>query len=191
VIIAALVIYGVFGLVALGVRTLLHVRTTGRWPLLVPRSAAGWIGEGALTLGIFGSPAGAVLEPAFRNDFVGAIGLVALGTGVVGVIVAQAQMGHSWRAGVDPTERTELVTRGLFGWVRNPIYSSMVLAVLGMCLVVPNPVTIASTVLAAIGAEVVVRYVEEPYLSSVHGAAFTHYTARAGRFLPGVGRSPR
>ena len=182
----ALAIYGVFGVVALCGRTLLHVRATGRWPLLVPRSAAAWIGQGALTLGIFGAPAGALLEPIFLNDVLGVMGLVVLGTGVAGVVVAQAQMGRSWRAGVDPSERTELVTRGLFERVRNPIYASMVLAVLGVGLVTPNAVTIASTVLAAVGAEVLVRQVEEPYLSSVHGAAFAHYSAHTGRFLPRI-----
>ncbi|WP_263493634.1 hypothetical protein [Streptomyces sp. PSKA30] len=30
--------------------------------------------------------------------------------------------------------------------------------------------------------------VEEPYLQAAHGAAYLAYAARAGRFVPGVGR---
>ena len=40
---------------------------------------------------------------------------------------------------------------------------------------------------AIAGIELEVRFVEEPYLLSAHGAAYA-YTARVGRFPPGVGR---
>jgi len=39
--------------------------------------------------------------------------------------------------------------------------------------------------LAAI--EVSVRTVEEPYLLGVHGDAYRDYSARVGRFVPGIG----
>ena len=32
--------------------------------------------------------------------------------------------------------------------------------------------------------------VEEPYLLAMHGAAYAAYAARAGRFVPGIGRLP-
>jgi protein-S-isoprenylcysteine O-methyltransferase Ste14 len=39
-------------------------------------------------------------------------------------MVSQYQMGNSWRVGVDPHETTELVSRGLFTVVRNPIFTA-------------------------------------------------------------------
>ncbi len=36
--------------------------------------------------------------------------------------------------------------------------------------------------------QVQVRAIEEPYLVRTHGAAYTGYAARTGRFLPGIGR---
>lgn len=42
--------------------------------------------------------------------------------------------GSSWRIGVDPDERTELVTDGIFRFSRNPIYVFMVVAWLGFGL---------------------------------------------------------
>ena len=52
---------------------------------------------------------------------------------------------------------------------------------------VPNPVVVTGLLLATVGIEWQVRLVEEPHLCRVHGRAYTDYTARVGRFLPGLG----
>ena len=39
-----------------------------------------------------------------------------------------AEMGESWRIGVDPSETTTLVRTGVFGWVRNPIFTAMLVS---------------------------------------------------------------
>jgi hypothetical protein len=73
------------------------------------------------------------------------------------------------RIGVDPAERTSLVTTGVFAHVRNPVFTAMVLARLGVVLMVPTWVSAAalSTLVAAV--QLQVRQVEEPYLRAVHG----------------------
>lgn len=97
-------------------------------------------------------------------------------------------MGASWRIGVDPRERTDLVTSGLFSHVRNPIFTGMSAVALGLALLVPSwPALLAVGVLAA-GLELQVRLVEEPYLIAQHGESYSRWARRAGRFLPGVGR---
>jgi protein-S-isoprenylcysteine O-methyltransferase Ste14 len=101
---------------------------------------------------------------------------------------SQASMGDSLRIGVDPSERTDLVTSGPFRWVRNPIYSAMVAYVAGTAMLVPNPGSVAAAVALIVGEELQVRRVEEPYLRNAHGTEYEHYAARAGRFLPRVGR---
>lgn len=100
----------------------------------------------------------------------------------------QLAMSRSWRIGVDPSERTELVTSGPFAVVRNPIFSVMMIASVGLLLACPTPLAIASPVLLAIALELQVRVVEEPYLSRVHGEAYAAYARRTGRFVPGVGK---
>jgi hypothetical protein len=40
-------------------------------------------------------------------------------------VIAQFAMAESWRIGVDPNERTPLVTTGAFAMVRNPIFTAM------------------------------------------------------------------
>ncbi|MFV2008722.1 MULTISPECIES: methyltransferase family protein [unclassified Micromonospora] len=96
-------------------------------------------------------------------------------------------MGASWRVGVDPGERTALVTHGLFGIVRNPIFTAMAASVVGLAAMVPNAVSLTAAAVLIVSVQVQVRAVEEPYLVGMHGEAWTRYAARVGRFLPGVG----
>ncbi len=66
-------------------------------------------------------------------------------------------MGDAWRIGVDPEERTELVTDGPFRLVRNPIYSAMIPTVLGLVLLVPNVLAISALVALLVGLELQVQ----------------------------------
>jgi protein-S-isoprenylcysteine O-methyltransferase Ste14 len=122
---------------------------------------------------------------ALRTPVLGA--LLAL-AGIAGTLHAQLEMGASWRVGVDPNERTALRTDGPFRWVRNPIYTWMILTATGLALLVPNAASLAGLAALAIGLELQVRLVEEPHLLRSHGAAYADWAAHTGRFLPGVGR---
>jgi len=118
--------------------------------------------------------------------------LVAVGIGfaIAGFVTvrwAQRSMGDSLRIGVDPNERTGLVTKGIFDLVRNPIYSAMILYAAGTAALVPNAASIAALVAFVISMEYQVRRVEEPHLTNVHGDEYLSYAARVGRFVPGVG----
>ncbi|MDQ3757610.1 MAG: isoprenylcysteine carboxylmethyltransferase family protein, partial [Actinomycetota bacterium] len=66
------------------------------------------------------------------------LGLVLAVGGIAATLYAQIAMGSSWRIGVDPRERTELVTSGPFGLVRNPIFAAMLPTGLGLTLLVPS-----------------------------------------------------
>ena len=62
-----------------------------------------------------------------------------------------------------------------------------VLAAAGFALLLPNAWAFGAFAALLVGLELQVRYVEEPYLLGVHGDTYVNYTARAGRFVPGVG----
>lgn len=100
-------------------------------------------------------------------------------------------MGDAWRIGVDPSERTALVHRGLFHFVRNPIFTAMIVTGVGVVVLLPTVATIGSLLLLVLGVVLHVRTVEEPYLSFVHGTSYLDYAACTGRFLPGIGRMYR
>jgi protein-S-isoprenylcysteine O-methyltransferase Ste14 len=131
-----------------------------------------------------------VLHPlhALLGAVASALGVALALLGITITVVAQLAMGNAWRIGVDPRERTELVAHGPFALVRNPIYAAMIPAFAGIALLAANAVTIAAAALLAIALELQVRLVEEPYLAAVHGDRYAAYAARAGRFLPRVGR---
>jgi protein-S-isoprenylcysteine O-methyltransferase Ste14 len=120
-----------------------------------------------------------------------AVRIVGIAVTAVGVAVsfgAQLAMGTSWRTTVDPTEYPALVTTGVFRIVRNPIYTALIIMVLGLTMLVPNAVALAGMAIILIGAQLQVRIIEEPYLRNVHGNAYFDYASRVGRFLPTIGR---
>ena len=187
----SLALSALFGVLAVGVRTALHVRRTGRTPL---RSGSGVGGVGAIAGLSAAFVAGPVAELSFglhrwtHSAALAAAGVVLSVVGLIGVVWSQAAMGESLRIGVDPSERTALVSGGPFRFVRNPIYSAMLVYVTGVALMVPNPASVVALVLLAIAIDLHVRLVEEPYLMATHGESYSSYAARVGRFVPGVGR---
>jgi protein-S-isoprenylcysteine O-methyltransferase Ste14 len=130
------------------------------------------------------------LEPIedLETNALRALGFLCCGIGIVGTFLAQMAMGASWRIGVDESERTELVTGGVFGLCRNPIYTFMVVAWIGFALLVPTWLSLASIPVGIVAFEVQVRLVEEPHLLRAHGEPYRVWASRVGRFLPGLGR---
>lgn len=191
--------YGAFLALAFGVRSRVHRRLTGEFPWVLPSSRVQWVSEGLLAAGVASTLAAAILGltgalaavDALDSTAWNTLGLALVITAIGLSSAAQAQMGRSWRAGVDPAARTELVTGGVFGMVRNPFYVSMILAGAGVAFMVPSVLSFAAVAMTVAGAEAVVRLSEEPYLESVHGDAYASYKARTGRFVPRFGRIPQ
>jgi protein-S-isoprenylcysteine O-methyltransferase Ste14 len=195
---AALVLYCVSLLLTFGVRIAVQLRRTGSTGVHgLPEGAPlrEWLAGALFVLGLLLGAAApilalaGVLEPiSVLDGAVGnAIGLTLAICGIVLTFGAQLAMGDAWRIGVDPEERTELVTAGPFGLVRNPIYSAMLPTVFGLVMMVPSPLAMAAFLCLLSGLELQVRLVEEPYLLRTHGEEYASYAARVGRFVPGVG----
>lgn len=202
----ALVLIVAYGAVAFGWRSWHQHRRTGDTGLrLAPGDGVvGRVGHLAVVASFaasFAAPVAALAvgDPAAPGGPAGLVeggtgtvtlvlGLLLGGIGAVGTVAAQLQMGESWRVGVDVQEQTALVTHGLFARVRNPIFTAMVVGFAGLALLVPNAVAIVGVLLAVVGLQLQVRFVEEPYLRGVHGGEYQRWAARSGRFLPAVGR---
>jgi protein-S-isoprenylcysteine O-methyltransferase Ste14 len=195
---AALVLYGVSLTITFGVRVAIQLRRTGSTGLHGLPPDAGpleWVAGGMFVAGLLmggTAPILALLDvlepiPVLDGAVGNAIGLVIAVAGIALTFGAQLAMGDSWRVGVDPEERTDLVTNGPFRLIRNPIYSAMLPTVFGLVLMVPSALAIAAIVTLFVALELQVRLVEEPYLLGVHGDAYVDYAARVGRFVPGLG----
>lgn len=194
----ALVLFGFSLVLTFGVRIAIQLRRTGSTGVLGFAADATPLERFAGVLFVAGLVMGAaapllallgVLEPiAALDGAVGhAIGIVLAVGGILLTFGAQLAMGDAWRVGVDPEERTELVTNGPFGLVRNPIYSAMIPTVFALALMVPNVLAVAAFLTLVVALELQVRLVEEPYLLRVHGHAYAEYASRVGRFVPGLG----
>ena len=133
-----------------------------------------------------GWPSGNLL---LQSDLLQITGSVVAVIGTVATLAAQFAMGDAWRIGVDETEKTQLVTSGLFARVRNPIFTFMLISAIGFTAMVPNAWAVAGLIVSFIGVQMQVRLVEEPYLETAHGKAYQKYLASVGRFLPRLGQA--
>lgn len=115
------------------------------------------------------------------------IGAVLLFGGLVLLILAQVNLGASWRIGIEEAARPGLVTTGLYGVCRNPIFLAMLLVLGGFTMLVPTRLSLAMLVGAFIGVRLQALE-EEAYLLRAYGDDYRAYARRVGRFLPGVGR---
>jgi protein-S-isoprenylcysteine O-methyltransferase Ste14 len=188
-----------FLILTLGVRVIVQLRTTGKTGLIGLRRGAGpleWL-SGILFIGGMAMAIVSLqlvlkdsLDPidALDTDALHVVGVVLAGGGGLAVFLAQLGMGASWRVGVSDDQNTELVTSGWFSIIRNPIYSAMVVGWTGFAVLVPTWLAFAAVVVIAIGLELQVRVVEEPYLVRTHGDEYRRYGSRVGRFAPGIGR---
>ena len=110
-------------------------------------------------------------------------GLALLSLGVALYAVAVAQMGRSWRIGIDHARPGPLVTRGLYSRVRHPIYTSASLVVVGLALLLADGVSIAVAAAGLLAFSVQAR-LEEDFLRTQFPDAFAAYESRTGRFWP-------
>jgi protein-S-isoprenylcysteine O-methyltransferase Ste14 len=196
--VAALALYALWLVFAFGVRIAVQVRRTGSTGVNGLASDAPALERLAGVLFVVGLIAGAcapllallgAVEPIPELDGPAGnwIGVALAVCGIALTFAAQLAMGDEWRVGVDPEERTGLVTGGPFSLVRNPIYSAMLPTVFGLALMVPSLVAIAAFLALTVALELQVRLVEEPHLLRTHGEEYAAYAARVGRFVPGVG----
>jgi protein-S-isoprenylcysteine O-methyltransferase Ste14 len=107
------------------------------------------------------------------------VGLVCLGLS----IECWLRMGKNWRMAVTPDQRTELVTTGLYGQVRHPIYALSILLMLCTVVVAPT-MPVAVIALIHIVLMITKAHNEEKFLLALHGAPYRHYLDRTGRFFP-------
>ena len=95
-----------------------------------------------------------------------------------------ARMGKNWRMGVSETQKTELITDGVFAYVRHPIYALSMLLMICSVIVVP---TLPMLVIAVVHIVLmnIKAHNEERYLLKVHGEQYQRYLQRTSRFFPG------
>ena len=88
---------------------------------------------------------------------------------------------------VDPP--TRLVVRGLYRYVRNPMYLSVLVLLLGEGLLTRSLGLLEYTLAWSVWINLVVLFYEEPALSRSFGASYQTYAGSVPRWLPRPARS--
>ena len=103
-----------------------------------------------------------------------------LGDGVF--LAAVLCMRDSWRAGIPETDRTELVTGGLYAYSRNPAFLGFDLMYIGVFLMYGNVLTGLMTCFAVAMLHLQILQ-EEKYMTATFGTAYLAYKKQVFRYL--------
>lgn len=103
--------------------------------------------------------------------------------GVAVFITSVVTMRDSWRAGVSKTDKTELVTDGIYQISRNPAFLGFDLVYIGILLMFFNPVLFAVSAFAALMFHLQIVNVEEDFLIETFGQAYLDYRKKVCRYL--------
>lgn len=109
-----------------------------------------------------------------------------VGVGAVGVavfITAVITMRDSWRAGVSKTDKTKLVTSGIFAISRNPAFLGFDLLYIGILLMFFNWGLLAASIFAALMFHLQIVNVEEDFLLEAFGEDYLNYRKQVNRYL--------
>ena len=118
-----------------------------------------------------------------RSPTSSGIGVVLLAGGLAFAIWARAHLGRNWSGTVTVKEGHELIRSGPYAWVRHPIYTGLITAVLGTAIA-------SGTVRAAIGVAVITAALarklrtEECFMRETFPGAYERYAAEVPALIP-------
>jgi protein-S-isoprenylcysteine O-methyltransferase Ste14 len=158
------------------------------WTLLIPGLFAGYVPWRYFGL------RNVRLDPGDPLHWSGVAGIVVGALLLAFCILEFARSGRGTLSPADPPRA--LVIRGLYRHVRNPMYLSVTLIVLGEVLLTRSGGLFIYWVIWFAAANIFVRVYEEPTLRRQFGSAYDHYTAGVPRWRPRVrpwrqGSTPR
>ena len=103
--------------------------------------------------------------------------------GTVIFIVAVWTMRDSWRAGVSKTDKTELITNGIYHISRNPAFLGFDLLYIGTLLMFFNWILCFLTVFAVTMYHLQIVNVEEDFLLATFGNEYLKYKKKVCRYI--------
>jgi protein-S-isoprenylcysteine O-methyltransferase Ste14 len=92
-------------------------------------------------------------------------------------------MGQAWRIGIDPNEKTSLITEGPFKYVRHPIYALAMLLMLG-CFLTTQTISMLILLIFHWTLFSLEAHREEIYLRKIHKSQYIEYTKNSHPFFP-------
>lgn len=111
------------------------------------------------------------------------LGIVTAILGDIVFVISVWTMKDSWRAGVSPTDKTELVTTGIYQISRNPAFLGFDLVYIGVCLMFFNWLLFLVSVFAMIMFHLQIVNVEEDFLLDSFGEDYIAYKKKVNRYF--------
>lgn len=124
-----------------------------------------------------------ILNTSFFAVPVRIVGVLVAVVGVVVFIISVLTMRDSWRAGVSKTDKTELVTKGIYKISRNPAFLGFDLMYLGILLMFFNLVLFEVSLFAMLMFHLQIVNVEEEFLLEAFGDEYLRYKKKVCRYI--------
>ena len=121
------------------------------------------------------------------NDSVKVAGVVIAGISFPIMLLGMVGLGENFRI-ILPREKTELVTNGIYRYIRNPLVLSIYILALGMFLFVPNLLMLAAFICSIFQYKAKIKE-EQRWLLQMHGPAYEKCKKDTGKYFPKVRRS--
>jgi protein-S-isoprenylcysteine O-methyltransferase Ste14 len=102
--------------------------------------------------------------------------------GVLFFLLAVVAMQDNWRAGIDHSQKTELVTHGVYRISRNPAFVGFDLLYIGIAMMFPNIVLLAMMFVGIILFHLQILQ-EERYTGQTFGERYADYARKTRRYL--------
>ena len=142
--------------------------------------------EMLMSVATLGAPAAQVVSVFFGWSYMPAgARFTGFCIGMLGDMVFLASvicMRDSWRAGIPDSDKTELVTTGIYKFSRNPAFLGFDLQYIGVMLIYFNPLTAVFSAFAIVMLHLQILQ-EERYLLSAFGELYQQYKNRVFRYL--------
>lgn len=111
------------------------------------------------------------------------VGAIIAGIGVTVFVISVITMKDSWRAGVSKTEKTELVTKGIYQISRNPAFLGFDFLYIGVVCMFFNWLLFIISLLTMIMFHLQIVNVEEEFLIHTFGDEYIAYKKKVNRYL--------
>ncbi len=117
------------------------------------------------------------------NPWTAALGIAITAAGLAFAIWARAYLGTNWSGAVTVKVGHQLIRTGPYRWVRHPIYSGMILAMLGTAIARHQVRGLVAIVLLYAGFKIKSK-IEERTMTNTFGSEYDQYSQETGAIIP-------
>jgi len=121
-----------------------------------------------------------------RHLWIADLGIAVTAAGLLFAIWARAYLGRNWSGTITVKVGHQLIRSGPYRWVRHPIYSGMILAMLGTAINREQLRGFVAVPLLWIGFTIKSR-IEERFMTATFGSQYDEYRRMTGGIVPRLG----